>query len=190
MRLPVHVRVEHPADVRAAAARGACRFEVALRPGSLAEADYRIARIRARAGPRAALGLDASAAGWDVDEARRALPRLAAYALAWVIEPVPVSDLGALGASHVPVVLDLRRAGVSLVALREAGAVGALLPADAAVEATRAGLRPFVVLGDAPVVALPRDAVLLARGGPLDLLQGDLLQGDLLAGASARPLRS
>lgn len=185
MRLPVHVRVEHPADVRAASARGAWRFEVALRPGSLAEADYRIARIRARAGPRAALGIDASAAGWDVDEARRALPRLAAYAPAWVIDPVPPADLAALGPSPAPVVVDLRRARVPLAGLLELGAVGVVLPADAADEAARVGLRPFVVLGDPSRVLLPHDAVLLARGGPLDLLQGDLL-----AGAPARHLRS
>lgn len=90
-------RVASPVEALAAIEAGAAGLEVDVADRSLAELDYLLARLRARLGPGPRLGIDARGA-WDVHDARRALPRLASHAVAWVRDAVPPSALPLLSA--------------------------------------------------------------------------------------------
>jgi hypothetical protein len=174
----VHVLVADPAGARAAVAGGARRVEVALGRASLAEEDYRLARIRARAGAAIELGVDARPAGWGPDDARRALPRVAAHRPAWVLDPLPAHELAALGPPPVPLLIDLSRTDLGLAALRRAGAAGVVIGVsgrEVAVvaalveEALGAGLLALVATSDDPA-DLRRALEVAARAPGVTLL--------------------
>ncbi len=90
-------RVASPLEALAAIEAGASGLEVDVGHHSLAELDYLLARLRARLGPGPRLGIDARGA-WDLHDTLRALPRLAAHAVAWVRDAVPPSALPLLSA--------------------------------------------------------------------------------------------
>lgn len=189
-RVAAHVRVADPAGVRAAMARGLSRFEVALGSGSLAEEDYRLTRLRARAGRDAEVGLDADAAGWDAGETRRGLERLASHRPAWVISRAG----GALAPASVTLLVDATRpdreppaAGVGVV-VRPA-ATGLARGRRLLVRARDAGLAAFVataargavgLLGALHLAASVPGTGLLVRA-PLEALKDALVDaGDLV----------
>lgn len=127
-----------------------------------------------------------------MDDARRALARLAKHAPAWVIDPVAAEAMGALAPSPVPLIIDLARTSLDPAALRRAGAHGVLLRPGAPRalhEAARAvGLRLFLVVTEQPP-RLPalEGLTLLVRGWSAQVDDGDLLvsvEGPAPAGLS------
>jgi o-succinylbenzoate synthase len=138
---------------------GALKLKVGL--GDVEEDVRRTAAVRAAAGPEVELRLDANGA-WDEAEALAALDRLAALEPAFVEQPVPAHDLGALGRVHeaapVPVAADesvrdeahaqaiLERKAADLLIVKPA-ALGGLQPAQHIAERALAAGVGVVVTG-------------------------------------------
>jgi hypothetical protein len=147
-------RVGSPLEALAAIEEGASGLEVDVGHHSLAELDYLLARLRARLGPGPRLGIDARGA-WDLQDTRRAIPRLASHAVAWVRDAVPAGALPLLSALR-PTPGGVRDGLIMAVTT---------LGAEAASHALSAGADGVVVRpGDGPRAALAAGRLVRAAG--------------------------
>jgi o-succinylbenzoate synthase len=173
--VPVHLLVQSPEEAAAARAAGwrALKVKVGFEP----EADLaRVAAIREAAGGLA-LRLDANG-GWDRDQARWILPRLAGLAVACVEDPVA----GLAGMAG------LRGLGVAIAAdapIAEGGGLEAVIAAEAADIAV---IKPTFVGGMGRALQIARRARAAGMGFYLTtVLGGALERAGALAVAAAAP---
>lgn len=158
----------------------------------------RVAALRAAAGPRALLRLDANGA-WDEDTALRTLEQLAVHAIEFVEQPTPADDVDALrrirAISPIPIAADesacdefaaiavIDQKAADLIILKPA-AVGGLRPATRIAEYARAAGIDVIVTGMLDAALGTAAALHLAASlpGPLraaGLATDALLESDL-----------
>jgi o-succinylbenzoate synthase len=202
----VNATIGEPDDAIAIAAalraldRGFRTIKLKIGIGQCVEDEVnRVAATRAAIGPDIALRLDANGS-WTADDALNILPRLAAYDIEYIEQPVPAHDLDGLArvrrASPIPIAADESVAGlesVRQIIQRRAADILILKPmicggvraGRAIIDlATAAGLRAVVTTtidSGIGVAAALHIAATLPLGSPAcGLATSDLLTDDLL----------
>jgi o-succinylbenzoate synthase len=186
---------------RQATSRGFRALKLKVGLGDIDEDVRRATAVRAAVGPEVELRLDANGA-WDEAEALEALERLAPLDPAFVEQPVPADDLGALArlreATPVPVAADesvrdeararaiLERKAADLLIVKPA-ALGGLQPAQRIAESALAAGVGVVVTGMLDSALGTAAALHLAAALP-DPLRAAGLGGDALFETDLAPL--
>ena len=158
-QVPVHVLVANAAQAQHAVARGATALKLKLGCRALDDEVAHVAAVYAAVGPGVELRLDVNGA-WDLLTARRAVKLLAAFAPAWLEQPVPPHDVAGLvqlrTMGAVPIAVDeaahthssllhiLQRTAADIVVLKPMFCGGPQATLQAAAQARASGVRVMV----------------------------------------------